>query len=83
LRPNIVIGGVAGLAERESPGGCLRIGDARISVQDLRDRRVMTSFDPDTLAQDKEITRNIYRRFEGKLALHFLYNRGRRNRRQE
>jgi hypothetical protein len=29
----------------------------------------MTSFDPDTLVQDKNITRDIYRRFEGKLAL--------------
>ncbi len=29
----------------------------------------MTSFDPDTLAQDKGITRGIYKRFEGKLAL--------------
>ena len=29
----------------------------------------MTSYDPDTIAQDKEITRSIYRRFEGKLAL--------------
>ena len=29
----------------------------------------MTSFDPDTLVQDKEITRSIYRRFDGKLAL--------------
>ena len=29
----------------------------------------MTSFDPDTLVQDKNITRDIYRRFDGKLAL--------------
>ena len=29
----------------------------------------MTSYDPDTLVQDKEITRSIYRRFHGKLAL--------------
>jgi len=29
----------------------------------------MTSFDPDTLAQDKGITRGIYDRFEGKMAL--------------
>jgi hypothetical protein len=29
----------------------------------------MTSYDPDTLVQDKRITRDIYRRFEGKLAL--------------
>ena len=69
LRPNIVIGGVEGLAERDWPGGCLRIGKALIGVQDLRLRCIMTSFDPDTLAQDKEITRGIYRRFEGKLAL--------------
>jgi len=29
----------------------------------------MTSYDPDTQVQDKEITRSIYRRFEGQLAL--------------
>ena len=29
----------------------------------------MTSYDPDTIVQDKEITRGIYQRFEGKLAL--------------
>jgi hypothetical protein len=29
----------------------------------------MTSYDPDTLVQNKEITRDIYRRFDGKLAL--------------
>lgn len=69
LRPNLVIGGVPGLGEREWPGGCLRIGRVRIGVQDLRLRCIMTSFDPDTLVQDKEITRSIYRRFEGKLAL--------------
>lgn len=69
LRPNIVVGGVEGLAEREWPGACLQIGGVLIGVQDLRLRCIMTSFDPDTLAQDKEITRGIYRRFEGKLAL--------------
>jgi len=69
LRPNIVIGGVEGLSERDWPGTCLRIGQVLIGVQDLRLRCIMTSFDPDTLVQDKEITRSIYRRFEGKLAL--------------
>jgi len=29
----------------------------------------MTTFDPDTLAQDKTILQGIYDRFEGKLAL--------------
>ena len=69
LRPNLVIGGVEGLAEREWPGGCLRIGKVLIGVQDLRLRCIMTAYDPDTQVQDKEITRGIYRRFEGKLAL--------------
>jgi len=69
LRPNIVIGGVEGLTEREWPGGCLRIGKVLIGVQDLRLRCIMTAYDPDTLVRDKEITRDIYRRFDGKLAL--------------
>lgn len=69
LRPNIVIGGVAGLTEGEWPGACLRIGNVLIGVQDLRLRCIMTSYDPDTLVQDKDITRSIYRRFDGKLAL--------------
>lgn len=69
LRPNIVIGGVEGLAERDWPGACLRIGPVLIGIQDLRLRCIMTSYDPDTLAQDREITRGIYSRFEGKLAL--------------
>jgi uncharacterized protein len=69
LRPNIVIGGVEGLAEGKWPGACLRIGNVLIGVQDLRLRCIMTSYDPDTLIQDKEITREIYKRFDGKLAL--------------
>ncbi len=69
LRPNIVIGGVEGLDERDWPGACLRIANALIGVQDLRLRCIMTSYDPDTQKQEKEITRDIYRRFEGKLAL--------------
>jgi len=69
LRPNIIIGGVEGLAERQWPGACLRIGKVLIGVQDLRLRCIMTSYDPDTQVQDREITRGIYRRFDGKLAL--------------
>lgn len=64
-----MIGGVEGLTEGEWPGTCLRIGKVLIGVQDLRLRCIMTSYDPDTLVQDKEITRSIYRCFNGKLAL--------------
>jgi uncharacterized protein YcbX len=69
LRPNIVIGEVPGLAERDWPGARLRVGRILIGVRELRLRCVMTSYDPDTQIQDKEITRGIYRRFDGKLAL--------------
>jgi uncharacterized protein YcbX len=69
LRPNVVIGGVRGSSEREWPGSCLRVGSVVIGVQDLRQRCIMTAYDPDTLVQDKQITRDIYRRFDGKLAL--------------
>jgi uncharacterized protein YcbX len=69
LRPNIVIGGVEGLAERTWPGRELRIGDVRIGVESLRGRCVMTTFDPDTLAQDPNVLRDIVQRFDGRLAL--------------
>jgi uncharacterized protein YcbX len=51
------------------PGSCLRIENVLIGVQNLRNRCIMTSYDPDTLVQDKQITRDIYQRFDGKLAL--------------
>jgi hypothetical protein len=69
LRPNIVIGGVEGLAEREWEGRRLRIGQAVIRLQDLRERCVMTTFDPDTQEQDVEVLRSIRRDFGGRLAL--------------
>lgn len=69
LRPNLVIGGVEGLAERRWPGQCLRMGDVLIGIQDLRMRCVMTTFDPDTLLQDRGVLKEIVRKFDGKLAL--------------
>ena len=69
LRPNLVIGGVDGMAERDWPGCSLRIGKVLIGVQDLRQRCIMTSFDPDTQVQDRNVTRGIFRRFGGTLAL--------------
>jgi uncharacterized protein YcbX len=69
LRPNVVIGGVDGMSEREWPGWTLRIGKVLIGVRNLRQRCIMTSFDPDTQVQDRTITRGIYERFGGNLAL--------------
>ena len=69
LRPNIVIGGVDGLGEREWVEGELRIGEAIIRLDSLRSRCVMTTIDPDTLRLEPEVLRDIVRRFENKLAL--------------
>ena len=69
LRPNIVIGNVDGLGEREWPGAELHIGEAIIRLDSLRGRCNMTTVDPDTLAVDPGVLRDIVRRFGGKLAL--------------
>jgi len=69
LRPNIVIGGVDGLGEREWVEGELHIGEAIIRLDSLRSRCVMTTIDPDTLRLDPEVLRDIVRRFGNKLAL--------------
>jgi hypothetical protein len=69
LRPNIVIGGVSGLEERTWEGGRLFIGEVVIGIHDLRDRCNMTMVDPDTLAYDPKVLRDIVKRFDGKLAL--------------
>ncbi len=69
LRPNIVIGGVEGLAERSWPGRRLRIGEAVIAVASVRRRCIMTTYDPDTLAQDLSVLRRINAEFAGRMAL--------------
>jgi len=69
LRPNLVIAGVPGLAERRWEGARIRIGAAVIALERLRGRCVMTTFDPDTLEQDVGVLRSIAERFDGTLAL--------------
>jgi hypothetical protein len=69
LRPNLVIGGVAGLAERDWPDRVIAIGAVRIRLASRRQRCVMTTFDPDTAEQDVEVLLDIHRRFGGELAL--------------
>jgi uncharacterized protein YcbX len=69
LRPNILIGGVQGLSERDWPGALLHIGEAVVRLDSLRARCPMTTVDPDTLERDPEVLRDIGRRFGGRLAL--------------
>jgi uncharacterized protein len=69
LRPNILIGGVDGLSEREWPGAELHIGNLVVRLDSLRARCPMTTVDPDTLERDPEVLRDIGRRFRGRIAL--------------
>jgi hypothetical protein len=76
LRPNILIGGVQGLGERDWPGAELHIGDVIVRLDSLRARCPMTTVDPDTLDRDPEVLRDIGRRFGGRLALNAHVIRG-------
>ncbi len=69
FRPNLVLGGVQGLAERGWEGKTLRIGNVILGLEDLRARCIMTTFDPDTGQQDLSVLRRIQRDFGGVLGL--------------
>ena len=69
LRPNVVVAGVDGLAERGWEWSLLAAGDAVIALADLRGRCIVTTWDPDTLVQDVGVLRRIRAEFGGTLAL--------------
>jgi uncharacterized protein YcbX len=69
LRPNLVIGGVDGLTERQWPGRRMRIGNVQLYLAQLRGRCVMTTFDPDTLRQDLNVLKRIATELDGTMAL--------------
>ena len=69
LRPNIVIGGVEDLDEMSWPGRRLRVGGAVIEASQLRGRCVMTTYDPDTLQQDRSVLKRIVDELDGRMAL--------------
>jgi uncharacterized protein YcbX len=75
LRPNLMIGGVEGMAERTWPGATLRLPEAEVGLADLRSRCVMTTYDPDTIEQDPNVLRDIVRRFHGQLCLNAAVTR--------
>ena len=76
FRPNILVAGVDGLAERDWPGRRARVGEAIIGFKKLRGRCVMTTYDPDTLEQDPTVLRRIVREMGGRLALDTYVVRG-------
>ena len=75
LRPNLIVSGVEGMAERTWPGAILRLPEAEIGLADLRGRCVMTTYDPETAEQDPDVLRDIVRRFRGQLCLNAAVTR--------
>ena len=69
LRPNILIGGVDGLGEREWPGAELHVGSLVVRLDSLRTRCPIITVDPDTLERNPEVLRDVGRQFRGRLAL--------------
>ena len=69
FRFNILIGGVEGLAERGWEDKQLRIGEVEIYAAQLRARCVMTTYDPDTQKQDRNVLFRIVKEFDGTMAL--------------
>jgi uncharacterized protein len=69
FRPNLLIAGVPELSERDWPGQQLHIGAAVIGIVSLRQRCIMTTFDPDTAEQDTEVLLRIHRELDGLFAL--------------
>ena len=69
FRPNLIIGGVPGLAEREWEGRQLKIGPVVIAMEDLRARCIMTTFDPDSGHQDLSVLQRVQKEFNGRLGL--------------
>jgi uncharacterized protein YcbX len=69
FRPNLLIADVSGLSERDWEGQHLHVGEAVIEVVSLRQRCIMTTFDPDTAAQDTGVLLRIHRELGGLFAL--------------
>jgi uncharacterized protein YcbX len=68
FRPNLVIGGVDGMAERSWDGRRVRAGSAEIDLGHLCERCVLTTFDPDTQEQDPDVLRRVNADLDGLFA---------------
>src|SRR5271165_2549411 len=69
FRYNLLIGGVEGLSERKWEGKRIQLGAVEIHAAQLRARCVMTTYDPDTLKQDRNVLLRIVKEFDGTMAL--------------
>jgi uncharacterized protein len=70
FRPNLLIGGVQELPERNWEGLALHIGNAVICMAQLRGGCVMTTWDPDTQVREPSVLRRIMKELDGTLSPH-------------
>ena len=61
FRPNLVVDAAAPFAEDDWVGATLRLGGARMRVDQRDERCVMVNIDPDTAARDPRVLRTIAR----------------------
>ena len=65
FRPNVIVEGVDGFAERGWVGGELRIGAAVLRGVEVCERCAVTTIDPETAAVDPEVLRRVNEEFDG------------------
>ncbi|MGI8710639.1 MAG: MOSC domain-containing protein, partial [Acidimicrobiales bacterium] len=69
LRPNLIVAGLAPLAEDGWIDTEIAVGDAVLSVRERCVRCVITTFDPDSLSQDAGVLRRINSDFDGRIGV--------------
>jgi MOSC domain-containing protein len=70
FRPNIVVSGVDGLAERDWVGQRLRVGPVELLVREHCERCLVTAIDPDTLDVEPSILRRIRNEFDALMGVY-------------
>ncbi len=75
FRPNIVLEGVDGLAEREWLGRRLEIGDAVLAVSEPCERCGMTIIHPDTIEIDPDVLRRVKSELGGVMGMYCTVER--------
>lgn len=70
FRPNVVVAGVEGLAEREWVGRRLRVGGAELLVRERCERCLVTTIDPDSREIRPDVLRRINSELEGTMGVY-------------
>ena len=70
FRPNLVVSGVDGLAERDWVGRRLRVGEVELLVREHCERCLVTAIDPDTLEVEPAILKRIREEFDALMGVY-------------